>query len=268
MAIEFDAETTKVIAAGRAAWAKLKHDETWTDWVAVGRALSAGKAAVMGFLRTNSPAGRQWSKHFGGWLRESGFDEIDKGVRSRLEKCMDHLPEIEAWRETIGVDRRQQWNHPNTVWRRFSTKHGVAPRERKAQAEALDVAVGRLEEVSDRIERANDGIGGSYDLSTPELVEESARNFVEMHGRDPSRAFAEALGRVLDPPPVKALSTKRSAVSMRKLRAREKSETETGAGGTVTAAQAENAQRRLVQLSAKPKPAGTRQPQPIAPPGR
>jgi hypothetical protein len=231
MTIEFDAETTKVIAAGRAAWAKLKHDETWTDWVAVGRALSAGKAAMMGYLRTNNPAGRQWSKHFGGWLRESGFDEIDKGVRSRLEKCMDHLAQIEAWRDTLGVDRRQQWNHPNTVWRRFAGKHGVAekePRPKKSSADAIASAVGRIEDAAERIERSDPG-SQLFDLSTPELVELSAKNFVEIYGDDPSRAFVDALVKVLNPPPVKRLSTKRSAVSMRKKRAREQAETETGA---------------------------------------
>ena len=51
------------------------------------------------------------------WLGENGFDEIDKGVRSRLQNCIDHLPEIEAWRQNIGLTQRLKLNHPNTVWR-------------------------------------------------------------------------------------------------------------------------------------------------------
>jgi hypothetical protein len=206
MAIEFDAETTKVVAAGRAAWAKLKRDETWADWVAVGRAISAGRAAVMRYLRTNVAAGRQWSEYFGGWLRDNGFDEIDKSVRARLEKCMDHLPEIEAWRETIGVDKRQQWNHPNTIWRHFSTKHGIAAKGPWPKSgKGADQAIAELQQSVDDLRQRVGGPGLElFDLSTPELIEESARNFIEIYGLEEAASFATALRTLTQPPQVAA----------------------------------------------------------------
>jgi hypothetical protein len=58
---------------------------------------------------------------FGSWLSENGFDEIDKGVRSRLQNCLDHQTEIDTWRQTLGLTQRLQLNHPNAVWRRWQT---------------------------------------------------------------------------------------------------------------------------------------------------
>jgi hypothetical protein len=43
-------------------------------------------------LHTNRPFGAQWSRVFGARLSENSFDEIDKGVRSRLQNCLDNLP--------------------------------------------------------------------------------------------------------------------------------------------------------------------------------
>jgi hypothetical protein len=73
----------------------------------------------MRFLNTNQSKGRVWSETFGQWLRENEFDQIDKGVRSRLQTCLDNLPAIEAWRQTLGLTLRLQLNHPNAVLRRW-----------------------------------------------------------------------------------------------------------------------------------------------------
>src|SRR5215469_6267331 len=110
--LRLDPATEKIVAAGRLAWARLKREEAWFDWVAIGRAIEAGKIAMMNHLGTNNARGRKWSDHFGEWLVEQGFDEIDKGVRSRLQKCLDRLPEIERWRVQIGPAIALKYNHP------------------------------------------------------------------------------------------------------------------------------------------------------------
>jgi hypothetical protein len=117
--IKLDPDTQTVVTRGREAWRSLKSDETWEKWVAIGRAIEAGKSAIMRLLHTNQPKGRAWSQTFGAWLAENEFDQIDKGARSRLQTCLDYLPEIEAWRQTLGLTQRLQLNHPNAVLRRW-----------------------------------------------------------------------------------------------------------------------------------------------------
>jgi hypothetical protein len=124
-AIKLDPDTQTVVTRGREAWRSLKNDETWEKWVAIGRALEAGKAAIMRLLQTNQPKGRAWSQTFGAWLAENEFDQIDKGARSRLQTCLDHLPEIEAWRRTLGLTQRLQLNHPNAVLRRWQMSTAI-----------------------------------------------------------------------------------------------------------------------------------------------
>jgi hypothetical protein len=128
----FDDDTELLIARGREAWGRLRKDETWESWIEVGRAIEAGRGAMMRRLQTNSAAGKVWSERFGAWLEQNEFDKIDKGVRSRLQSCLDNLPAIEAWRQTLTMTQRLQLNHPNTIIRRWqaATQHEALIKER------------------------------------------------------------------------------------------------------------------------------------------
>lgn len=152
--VKLDHDTETVVSRGREAWHTLRQDETWEKWVAIGRAIEAGKTAIMRFLNTNQSKGRIWSETFGQWLRENEFDQIDKGVRSRLQTCLDNLPAIEAWRQTLGLTLRLQLNHPNAVLRRWQTsrqapKKGIGP----APGNKKDEAIMRLQEELDAAHR-------------------------------------------------------------------------------------------------------------------
>lgn len=123
---KLDHDTELLVERGREAWQSLRRDETWEKWVAIGRAIEAGRNFIMReVLHTNQPKGRAWSETFGWWLKQNGFDEIDKSVRSRLQSCLDNLPAIEAWRQEIGLTLRLQLNHPNAVLRRWQAKHQI-----------------------------------------------------------------------------------------------------------------------------------------------
>src|SRR6266446_9139427 len=117
--VKLDEKSQLVVDRGRQAWKSIKSDETWEKWVAIGNAVAIGRAETMRLLHTNQPKGGQWGRVFGAWLDEQGFAEIDKGVRSRLQNCLDNLPAIEAMRQNMGLTQRLQLNHPNAIWRRF-----------------------------------------------------------------------------------------------------------------------------------------------------
>lgn len=176
-------ETNEIVAAGCAAWARLKRNQgqTWDAWCSIGRALEAGQTAVMRQLGVNTPhpKGRTWNKHFGGFLRETGFIEINQGTRSMLLKCMTELPAIEEWRERIGPERAGIYNHPQSVWRHF------APLRRGA---------GR-------------GTGHLFDLSTPEKITTTAQQFCRRYGETAALAFADAILEVINAVPAAADET-------------------------------------------------------------
>jgi hypothetical protein len=122
--VKFDDSSQRIIDAGRKAWQAISRDETWENWLSIGRAIETGRREIMRLLHTNRPAGAQWSRTFGQWLDETKFAEIDKGTRSRLLQCLENLPAITQWRQNIGLTQRAQLNHPTVVWRRWQAAHG------------------------------------------------------------------------------------------------------------------------------------------------
>jgi hypothetical protein len=163
--IKLDPDTQTVVSRGREAWRSLRNDETWEKWVCIGRAIEAGRAAIMRLLHTNQPKGRAWSQTFGSWLSENDFDQIDKGVRSRLQSCLDQLPEIEAWRQMLGLTQRLQLNHPNAVWRRFQAARAAPEKNGKGGSArpGLREEVHRLQDELDAARREIDRLRQGYD---------------------------------------------------------------------------------------------------------
>ena len=157
--VSLDADSLTIVTRGREAWQSLRADETFEKWVAIGRAVEAGRGAIMRHLHTNQPKGRAWSETFGQWLRENEFDQINKGVRSRLQTCLDNLPAIEAWRLSLGLTLRLQLNHPNAVLRRWQAATRLPAAADPAQSPPLspsarkDQEIARLQEELDAASR-------------------------------------------------------------------------------------------------------------------
>jgi hypothetical protein len=105
------------IERGRAALARLNSNSTFEDWVMVGQALKIGREEVSNTIKAS---GGTYSMRMTAWLKTQEFDSIDKGVRSRLLNIIDKLPEVQSWRETLSSADRLKYNHPNSIWRRFS----------------------------------------------------------------------------------------------------------------------------------------------------
>jgi hypothetical protein len=112
----------KEIREGQEAWSRLKKHMSWSDWTSVGRAHLKGRQAAMREADTNEPTGRRYNQIFGEWLTRHGFDDIDKGDKSRLFEVMEHLDEIETWLATLPTSNRLRLNHPATVLRKWHAK--------------------------------------------------------------------------------------------------------------------------------------------------
>jgi hypothetical protein len=153
------ANADPIIARGQEAWARLRQGLTWDDWLAVGEALQLGQHLAMLEARTNEPSGKRYQAIFGDWLRQNGFDEIDKGDRSRLLNCLKHHTEIDTWRQTLPLNQRVRLNHPNSIWRNWqkSTIAGKTTVDTRPSptAKCKDEIV-RLEDENSRLRRAGD----------------------------------------------------------------------------------------------------------------
>jgi len=110
---------TAAIRRGQEAWCRLRAGSTWSDWVAVGTAHVIGRTTALRDGHINKPKGRSYNAAFSAWQKNFGFEGLDKGDRSRLFDVMDHLKEIDDWRQTLPDKERLKLNHPSSVWRRW-----------------------------------------------------------------------------------------------------------------------------------------------------
>ncbi len=114
------------ILHGQEAWHRLGRDHTWEDWKHVGAALLIGRSRAMHNAGVNRPVGRRYNAAFAAWLHKFGFENLDKGDRSRLFAVTDHLHEIETWRATLTPTQRLRLNHPSAVLRKWKSANAIA----------------------------------------------------------------------------------------------------------------------------------------------
>src|SRR5262245_38714382 len=68
-----------IVRRGQEAWSRLQSGRSWEDWLSVGEAIQVGRHRAMFEADTNQPRGSRYDCIFGDWLRETGFDTLDKG---------------------------------------------------------------------------------------------------------------------------------------------------------------------------------------------
>jgi hypothetical protein len=150
------------VRRGQEAWIRLQAGRSWADWICVGEALEIGRHRAIIEANTNEPRGARYESIFGDWLRETGFDTLDKGDRKRLLDCLQHLPEIEAWRQTLPASKALTLNHPNAVWRAWQkTVAGKAASDKSpslSRTARLKQEVVRLEDENFQLRRGGDDL--------------------------------------------------------------------------------------------------------------
>jgi hypothetical protein len=134
-------EIQLILDEARVAVERLKHGNTFKDWVIVGTALVVVKTSAMAAVHTNKPTGRRYCEEVGALLKEHGLAEVDKGTRSRLLDVMKNRDAVEAWLDTLETPKRLKMNHPTGVlsaWRRATTPPSPAE-EPKPRSDLLAV---------------------------------------------------------------------------------------------------------------------------------
>jgi hypothetical protein len=151
--VTISAATEKLTVQGKAAWESLKRVESWDQWRTIGFAIEAGRKDIMKSLGINDSHSdsKKLKDEIGIWLKATGFNEIDKTSRSRLRSCIEHLPQIEQWRQTLDANERVALNHPNSIWRKYKTALKDANAGKAHRVDAKDEVIPELQDEVDRL---------------------------------------------------------------------------------------------------------------------
>lgn len=139
-------EVGAIITEGREALQRIRDRDkaTFDDWLAVGRALIAGRTECMAKAGVNKPYGPAYQRLTRAFLERHGLADIDSHERVGAIHCVEHQAEIEAWRAGLTDVQRRRANHPNTImahWRRHTVPQKPGP---KASDGLVSRTIGRV----------------------------------------------------------------------------------------------------------------------------
>jgi hypothetical protein len=166
--VRHNSDPDEIVRRGQEAWSRLQAGRTWEDWVTVGQAIHIGRHRAMIEANTNRPSGARYDSIFGGWLRQTGFDALDKGARKRLLDCLEHRGEIETWRQTLPSNKRLKLNHPQAVWANWQKAIASAAADQPtplSPVAKLKQEIIRLEDENVKLRRAGDDLFSSRDTA-------------------------------------------------------------------------------------------------------
>jgi hypothetical protein len=128
----------RIIRAGREAWEQIARTQSFRAWADVGKALLIGKARAQRI----ADDGQTWREcnyiyEFSKWMRDHGFGDMPKSVRSVAIELAENLSAIEAWRTTLPERQRKRLIHPLSNvrrWKAATTYNGKSPTDYKRDA--------------------------------------------------------------------------------------------------------------------------------------
>ena len=223
-------DALRILQDAEEAVRKINRHETFHGWLAIARGVTVQRETAMTIAGTDDVNAHAYRVAWrDGVTRYPELGKINKTERAHCVWLWDNHDRVEDWHRTLPSPQARKFNHPSTIWRKNPLGEERGGRGRGGRpakiAEALTVTADRLDAVTDRIESK---IGGAelFDMS-PELIGESANNFIEVFGAEDTRRFIAELQALLAPPrtaepPLDPAFT----ASVKKPRARRKRQTE------------------------------------------
>jgi hypothetical protein len=198
-------EARSEIMAGALAYHALKTEHhAYDNWIKVGKAIVQLRraAAAEAGVDSNSlkhPAYRAAYKRLIRTPAAGELREIDTASTTHAAWLANNLANVEAWRATLADKERISLNHPTSIWRKHpdgrkaEQADAPIPMKRPGQAAQIDDATSRLHQVLDKAEqRIGPDLAEMFDLS-PEHIEATVDNLIDIFGEDAVRRLSEAL---------------------------------------------------------------------------
>jgi hypothetical protein len=110
----------RIIRNGLDAWRAIGKAQSFEAWAAIGRALCVGKARAQRIAgEADNWRDQNYIYEFGRWMRDHGFGDMPKSVRSVAIELHENIDAITAWRATLSERQRRRLVHPLSNVRRW-----------------------------------------------------------------------------------------------------------------------------------------------------
>jgi hypothetical protein len=149
----------------------------------IGRALDIVAKRAMRDTRSMKEAGKAYQAAIAEALRLLGFDRIDKGERSRMREVYRSRQTINAWRDALPENKRDDLTGAGAVLRAFKKyereQRGEEPKQRSSLAEENAQLKAKVKDLQQRLDEMSED-GGSVitkDSTAQDIVDWLVRTF-------------------------------------------------------------------------------------------
>jgi hypothetical protein len=125
-----------------AALGRVTNGRSWEDWKVIGAYIEAGLNEAVRTSQSNVPVGIRFNQALAYWFtcNPRFRDGIEKNERNDLMRCLENMPAIDAFLDSLDPHKRRQINHPSSVlraWKRNLAKVEAEKAEQMAEEAAL-----------------------------------------------------------------------------------------------------------------------------------
>jgi hypothetical protein len=115
------------VTAGRSAWERIHEHgrKCFEDWLQVAKALAVGRSQAMQEAKCNKPVGTGYVRVFSVWKRDRGFSDITPQETYRALQVLEHISEIQQWRDSLPEAQRLRMNSPSACY--FAWRRAIKP---------------------------------------------------------------------------------------------------------------------------------------------
>ena len=151
------------------------------------------RAEAMHTAHVNKPEGRRYNQEYSNLLKDYGFADIDKAVRSKLFFILDNLAEVEKWLATVPTNKRLELNHPHTIWRAYQRTVVKKPEDGKKPSHVAKLTTSLIES-----QEENAKLKREVERGAPFTRQDTARDIAGVVFRTISPSKAREVARELN----------------------------------------------------------------------
>jgi DNA repair exonuclease SbcCD ATPase subunit len=148
----------EIFEQARQALGRVKERRDFQDWLIIGEACLRARQKALEITGESAPHGGRYVRVFSDILRQEKLDFDSRATRADLLHIMDNLSHVTEWLAQLDPGESVKLNHPEHVWRRYSSRLLKRSKKRLESAQQLRQELELAKEECEKLQSRNNEV--------------------------------------------------------------------------------------------------------------